>query len=132
MEITRARSNAHARRFRETLCGPSRGAACAVTQTAECDYRQRHRSLRFPQNDLQEQYFVILRSQHYRNSGRFWGKWFPGAGLNRDCFEGVVGASLEITDRLLAPTVRTLTVTPMSYVVRFHGKERDTGNVIMV
>jgi hypothetical protein len=31
-----------------------------------------------------------------------------------------------------AATVRPLIVTPASYVVRFHGKERDTGNVINV
>jgi hypothetical protein len=37
-----------------------------------------------------------------------------------------------ITDGLLAPTVRTLIVTPASYVVPFHGKERDTGNGMMV
>jgi len=109
----------------------SRGM-CRDSNGGVIDHRQRRRSLRFPQNDLQEQYFVILRSQHYPNSGRFWGKWFPGAGrwLLRGCCGG--GWSLAITDRLLAQTVRTLIVTPTSYVVRFHGKERDTGNVIMV
>ena len=64
---------------------------CRDSNGGVIEHRQRRRSLAFTQNDLQEQYFVILRSQNYPNSRRFWGKWFPGAGLNRDCFEGVVG-----------------------------------------
>jgi multidrug efflux pump subunit AcrB len=42
------------------------------------------------------------------------------------------GWSLAMTDGLLGPAVLTLIVTPTPYVVWFHGKERDTGNVIMV
>jgi multidrug efflux pump subunit AcrB len=87
---------------------------------------------------LQEQYFVILiRHLEELTSSQFG----PILGQVVSMVPGLIliasrvfwgGWSLAITDGLLAPTVRTLIVTPASYVVRFHGKERDTGNGMMV
>jgi multidrug efflux pump subunit AcrB len=85
------------------------------------------------QNDLQEQYLRHLEELTSSQFGPILGQvvsMVPGLILIASrVFWG--GWSLAITDGVLAPTVRTMVVTPASYVVWFHGKERDTGNVIM-
>ncbi len=102
------------------------------------EHRQRRRLLAFTQNDLLGQYFVILichieelTSSQFRSIlGQVVSMVLRLILIASRVFWG--GCSLATTDGLLAPTVRTLIVIPASYVVWFHGKERDTANGIMV
>ena len=106
---------------------------CRDSNGGVIEHRQRRRSFAFTHNDLQEQYLRHLEELTSSHFGPIRGSGFHGAGLNLDCFEGVLGWMVfGDSGRTAGAAVRTLIVTPASYVVRFHGKERDTGNGMMV
>jgi len=64
MEVTHARAikRVHTPDPRDLLRVVARRGMCRHSNGGVIEHRQQRRSLAFTQNDLQEQYFVILRS----------------------------------------------------------------------